>query len=85
MLPDTLPCCLEPPKKPIEGSPEKATLRRRGPGPDVTLTVTLTLPYPGAGGLPSDYLGRSFGGASIGKNADDSFERDPKVRDRLRV
>ena len=77
------------PKKPREGNPKKATLRRRGPGPDVTLTVSVTLqypiPYPGAGGLPSDYLGRSFGGASMGKRADDDFERDPKVRERVRV
>ena len=55
----------------------------------MTLTVSVTLqypiPYPGAGGLPSDYLGRSFGGASMGKRADDDFERDPKVRERLRV
>merc|ERR1719390_213910 len=31
------------------------------------------------GGLPSDYLGRSVGGASFSKRADDTFERDPKV------
>ena len=49
------------------------------------MTLTVSIPYRGAGGLPSDYLGRSVGGASFGKRADDTFERDPKVRDRLRV
>ena len=46
------------------------------PNSELTFEVEL-LGAKNEGGLPENYLGRSFGGASI--NKDESFERDPKV------